>query len=191
MSYGSCYASLPVLKVSTEILLRAVGIHKFNHTAESAFLSYHSLMIARCGNLVTPPSRSNLSGKLIGSTSLCLQKTRNIVCERELCLIWISESRLESLLPYHHTIHIDIIHTQTGSHPLCRNHSAGICHIRHKPACTVCSQEITACHFAGNHRGIRSRNPHRRLPCGIIQSSSSFTAVLLTCGKECHRCKKY
>ena len=79
MGHRTGNTSLPVFQVSTIEFLRTIGIGQFQNTTESTLLTQESFMTMRSMNLVCPPTRSNLSRKLVLGTCFCLKGSSHIV----------------------------------------------------------------------------------------------------------------
>ena len=65
VGYRTRNAGFPILAVGAEILLAAVRIAELKHAAECGFLSYHTLVVRRRDDLVSPPARGGLHGKAV------------------------------------------------------------------------------------------------------------------------------
>ena len=81
MLHGASDAGFPVLLVGADDLLRAVGVGDLHHAAEGALLADHAVVSARGDNLVGPPARRYLYGKLVGGAGLLVDGIAYIVGE--------------------------------------------------------------------------------------------------------------
>ena len=81
MLHGTCDSGLPVFEICAMIFLGSVSVCEFDHAAESAFLSYHSVVLVRGADLVAPPARSHLCGEYVSGSRLGVECVCDVVCE--------------------------------------------------------------------------------------------------------------
>ena len=169
--HRACNARLPVLKVGTVELLRAVGIGKLQHATESTLCAPHTMLV-RSHNLIAPPAWSNLRRKLILGIGSLIEGVGKVISKRATSLENVGKARFEVLVANGLAVEIDLIDTQTGCHPLGRCHLALVLHHRHKPACAIgCTVVVPLL----QHGSINSREPDGRVPRLGIKSLALAT----------------
>ena len=182
--HGACDPCLPVQGVSAEILPASICIDKLQDGPECTLLSVHPDRAGRY-DLVRPPAWSHLCRQNIVLT----ENVRNVVCICNLCLHKMSEPGFEHLSADHLSVDIQLIDTETGSHPSGRLDLAGRTHLRDEPACAI-RRPLPCTYRAGNDRSIRHGDPAGVFPRRIIKGFSQYHISMTATGDGYERDKR-
>ena len=165
--YGTCDASLPMLKVGAKTLCGAVAVGQFEHGTECRLLAQHSFGATGGDDLVGPPAWGDFGSKHVLGSCIGAEGIGHVVGERAACLGKVGVAGLEVFVADGVSVHKEHIGAQTCGHP------AGTCHllfvgeVRHKPAGAFGSWEVSAVGGSfGDYGRIGSRNPDALLPIG-------------------------
>ena len=112
MCHRTGNARLPVVRIGTQELLATVVIRQFEHTAESAFPSYHTFVIVRSHNFIGPPAGCDLCSQHILGTGFRIERIGNVVGKRQTGLFGMSKSRFEYFFAHQLSVYIDFVHSQ-------------------------------------------------------------------------------
>ena len=133
MFHRTSNSSFPVFEVSTVALLGSVRKSQFQYTAKGTFLAYHAVMSSGGYDFVSPPSRRHLYGKHVLGVWLGTDDVCNIIGERTFGLGIVCEARFQEFPAYGFPIHIQLVNSQSGGHPLGRDDFPFVFYGRHEP----------------------------------------------------------
>ena len=185
MSDRPCDASLPLCRIGTERLRRAIDICQLEHTAEGAFLPVHADLSCWRDNLICPPTGCHLDREhiLVLTEQLC-----NIVGERAASLLPMCKTRLQQVAANETTIHIEIINTECRRHPACTLHRLLSLQREQEPTGSVSG--TTPIPDGVSHNGsIRHRNPFTLCPNAVGKCLNALDALFLCGTSACHYCQ--
>ena len=178
-------ARLPVVAVGAVVLLRPVSERHLQHASEGTLLTDHTLRIARCDNLVSPPAWRHLCRELVLRSLLLVEGCGHVVGKRPFGLGIVREAGLQDLFADESAIQIQFVNAQSCGHPLGRCDFLVVRDIGHKPAGTIGSPDHLVSASAHDWR-IGSRYPLGMLPGGGFQTLGLLADVGMSIQTECH-----
>ena len=170
----ACDSSLPVFEVGAVKLSRSICKSEFDDSAESAFLSDHSVMASGSDYLVGPPSGSDMCGQYIHASGIGLEGICNVVSKGPLGFGIMGETGLKHFFADSPAVHIEFIDSETGGHPFGGNHLFLVLERGHEPAGSVRSARVVSGDASGDDRGVGYGNPLGHAPCGTVQGRNLF-----------------
>ena len=154
-------SGFPAFEVSTVALLGSVRKSQFQYTAKGTFLAYHAVMSSGGYDFVTPPSRRHLCGKSVLGVWLGTNDVCNVIGERTFGLGIVCEARFQEFPAYGFPIHIQLVNSQSGGHPLGGDDFLYVFYSGHEPGRAI-GRETVVVSF--RHGGVCCGNPFGFVP---------------------------